>query len=93
MFASGSHRVPTGHNRSPLLSSCDCTWAVGRDPKFTSRSDHQLDWIQIVPGSTSWSRLQASNFFVSCRPPVWIVNLLSSVEKLISLTLKIPRGK
>ena len=37
------------------------------DPEFNSRSDHQLDLLQLVPGSTLRLRLYAANWSTSCQ--------------------------
>ena len=36
-------------------------------PEFKSRSDHQLDLFQVVPGSPPWLHLYIVNWSASCQ--------------------------
>ena len=37
------------------------------NPKFTSRSDHQLNLLQVIPGSTPRLHLNIANWYASCQ--------------------------
>ena len=37
------------------------------DPEFGSRSDHQLEVFQVVPGLTPWLRFYKANWSASCQ--------------------------
>ena len=52
-------------------------------PEFKSRSDHQLDLFQVVPGSTSWLHLYIANWSASCQ----LGFLTCSVHSLNSVAL------
>ena len=37
------------------------------DPEFKSRSDHQLDLFEVIPGSSPRLRLYITNWSASCQ--------------------------